>query len=556
MLPNSPIHDGRRTTSVWTGSEFIVWGAAGLADGAAYNPSSNTWRPVRGGPRGPARYMVAVWTGDVVVAWHGGIPSRPLEPEGGVYDPESDTWRSISPGPLNSDYGQGIGWTGTELLVVTPDMQAAAYKPSTNSWRDLPTPPLPPGSVEADWTGTEWLVHAFGTDPDAGGAMAALDPASLTWTELTSSPMRSDNDDRRAVWTGESWLWPSSLESLDYDRAADEWRAPGGAGCGIEASAVVSGSLLISPGAAFDLESGACYQFPRPPQMDGLGEIPAFAWTGAEALLWGGTSGTGDPTTTDGVAFRPTIPLQPEPEPAFASCRTVIMPDPLGELDTNLAVELGWLDIVAYGDGGEDHARVLVEFLDPSCLQHPVIGPLIDGVLVGALESPQDVLNCDSFRALLESGTVGYQGAPIPADAVESYINRWCFSEAPALELSCDRVLVVEEPFGSFPRSLHWHVYPSGAAGEVVVWAELTLSGANDGRPVRVPNDGESGFEFGLRDYGAVDVASFIVALASGEVVDATVQLQDSLDLRVVRTNPEIGASNGIYRQVFSTCPG
>lgn len=556
-LPPSPIDDGRRTTSVWTGSEFIVWGAAGLADGAAYNPTTNTWRRLPDGPPGPASYMVAFWTGEVVIAWHGGIPDRPDEPDGGIYDPATDTWSRISPSPLDSDYGQGASWTGTELLVLTRDMRAAAYKPVTNSWRDLPSPPLPSGGVEADWTGNEWLVVGFGTNPDAGGATAAFEPLSSTWTVLAPSGLGSTNDTRRAVWTGDSWLWPYGLESIVYDRAADEWRADA-RGCGIDAvSAVVSGSLVVSRGGAYDLDTGICYQMPPPPSSaEGLGENPAFAWTGSEMLVWGGSSGTGDTTTTDGAAFRPSIPLQPEPEPSIANCTTLVMPDPLGELDTNLSVEEGLLEIVAYGTGGDSPARVQVEFLDPSCLQHPVLGRLIDHALAAALESPEDTLNCNSFRGLLASGTVGYQGQPIDPGTVDSYINRWCYSDDAGVEILCMIVWVVDQPLGDFPRTLSWQVFMSGRGGEFIDWAEITVAGANDGEPERLDYIAEEGFVLGLREFGPLTASSFLVKMRSGEVIDAMGEFRRALYEQTVNTGLEYGVPNGIYRRVFSTCPG
>jgi hypothetical protein len=557
LLPPSPIGDGRRTTSVWTGTEFIVWGAAGFADGAAYNPTTNTWRPVRGGPRGPARDVVALWTGDAVVAWHGGIPSDANAPDGGVYDPLTDTWSAIAPHPLNSEYGVGIGWTGTELLLLSPDMRAAAYKPVTNSWRDLPSPPLPPGTVEADWTGAEWLVHSFGTNPDAGGGTAAFSPATNEWTQLALSGLTSANDDRRAVWAGEVWLWSSEGgQSLEYDRVADEWRTVETAGCWIAPSAIMSGNLLVSPGGAFDLDSGDCYQFPSAPELDGLGFDAAFAWTGAEVLLWGGSSGTGDTTTTEGAAFRPTVPFQPEPEPGFANCRTVLMPDPMGELDTSLSVEEGLLDIIAYGDGGEDYARVVVEYLDPACLSHPVLGPLIDSILVEALANSDDTLNCDFFRQVLQSGSVGYGGEPISTDQVDSYVGRWCVSQTAEVDIFCTQVGIRDEPTGEFPRTLVWTLHLDDFP-EVIQWMELTVSGANDGVVAR--NDSVSDqfaqFELGLKGAGEVTVESLVAGLLSGEVVDVTQQLRDNMEIDVMDTDVEINTPNDM-RQLYSSCPG
>jgi hypothetical protein len=305
MLPASPLEDGGDTTAVWTGSEFIVWGTAGLADGAAYDPATDTWRPLPDGPRGPARYMAAVWTGDVVVAWHGGRPAAPGDPDGGIYDPATDSWSPISPGPLQSEYGRGVAWSGSELLVLSPDMRAAAYDPATGDWRDLPSPPLAPGAVEAEWTGTEWLVLGFGTDPDAAAEVAAFDPESGTWSQLAASPMTTLDEGGGAVWTGESWLWLGWV-SLAYDRVADRWRTVDRGNCPIgTGSAVWTGSVVLDTSGAFKPETGACTVLPPGPYDVLVSENRALAWTGGELLVWGGSSGTGDPTTTDGARFTP-----------------------------------------------------------------------------------------------------------------------------------------------------------------------------------------------------------------------------------------------------------
>lgn len=306
MMATSPIRAGGDATAAWTGTEFIIWGTDGLLDGAAYDPATDTWRPLPDGPRGPAEYMAAVWTGEVVVSWHGGPPAAPGRSDGGIYNPATDSWSPISPGPLHSDYGQGVAWTGSELLVLSPDMRAAAYDPTTDDWRDLPSPPLPPGAVEADWTGSEWLVLGFGTDPDAAAEVAAFDPESGTWSRLATSPMTEQNLGRDGIWTGQNWLWLAPYESFAYDPVADQWRAVDTSGCLISTdSAIWTGSEVLTRNRAFDPTTGTCFDIPPAPQSVLVSGDPGMAWTGMELLVWGGSSGSGDPTTTDGAAFSP-----------------------------------------------------------------------------------------------------------------------------------------------------------------------------------------------------------------------------------------------------------
>lgn len=304
MLPPSPIEDGSFAKGVWTGHEFLVWGTAGLTDGAAYNPATDNWRRLPDGPRGPGESMVAFWTGDVVIAWHGGRPGAPNEPDGGIYDPATNSWTPVSPGPLDSHYGQGVAWTSSELLVLARDMRAAAYDPTIDTWRNLPSPSLPPGGVEADWTGTEWLVLGFGTEQGAAARVAAFDPESGTWNQLADSPMTEQNLGREATWIYDRWLW-FGLEGFVYDRGADQWRTID-TRCPVSSSTSVwTGGLVLGSRGAFDPQTGFCTVIPPAPYDVLVSEDQAIAWTGMELLLWGGSSGTGDTTTTDGARFIP-----------------------------------------------------------------------------------------------------------------------------------------------------------------------------------------------------------------------------------------------------------
>lgn len=112
-----------RHASVWTGTEWIIWGGA-LASGrysplgGIYEPNTDAWIPLStdGAPT-PRRGHVAVWTGEEMLVYGGENATGPLA-GGGAYRPGTDRWR-----PLNLD-GDPLArkdftaaWTGDELLV-------------------------------------------------------------------------------------------------------------------------------------------------------------------------------------------------------------------------------------------------------------------------------------------------------------------------------------------------------------------------------------------------------------------------------------------------------
>jgi hypothetical protein len=80
-VPDAPLGPRAGSSAVWAGDEFVVWGgfergapngleAVPRADGAAYHPARERWRPlppasVRPAFAGLSQHMV--WTGDEVV---------------------------------------------------------------------------------------------------------------------------------------------------------------------------------------------------------------------------------------------------------------------------------------------------------------------------------------------------------------------------------------------------------------------------------------------------------------------------------------------------------
>lgn len=113
-ISTGPLSPRKFPSVLWTGRDFIVWGGqqdnVGLVDGAAYNPSTATWRMIRANPRVQAGAN-AVWTGThmVVLAGSGGES----------YDPATDVWASLPSIDPSTSGGVGLTnavWTGSQLL--------------------------------------------------------------------------------------------------------------------------------------------------------------------------------------------------------------------------------------------------------------------------------------------------------------------------------------------------------------------------------------------------------------------------------------------------------
>jgi hypothetical protein len=185
LLPAAPI-SARSPLSVWSGSELIVWGTRGQAeddssDGAAYDPSANTWRQIAPSPVDFER-ATAVWTGREMMVL-GGSPDEdsaiPPTAAGAAYDPGSDTWRPLPDSGLSPN-AVTASWEGDRLIAWDYNHNAAAYDPVTDAWSSIPSAPLD------DYECSPQLVPAgrylFG---DYCGAMVVFDPSDDTWHDVS-----------------------------------------------------------------------------------------------------------------------------------------------------------------------------------------------------------------------------------------------------------------------------------------------------------------------------------------------------------------------------------
>ncbi len=206
----------QNATALWTGEEVLLWGGddavlpAGLkyGDGAAYNPATDSWRPISSeGAPSPRFLHTAVWTGEEMIVW-GGWGEAALG-DGSAYEPGTDTWRPISnEGAPSVRINHTAVWTGDEMIVwggeaLDTVAGGGAYDPETDAWR-----PLPPGGGAARakhvavWTGSEMVV--WGGTTDRSGA--AYDPIADQWSTLPSENAPAPRHLAVAVWTGTSMV--------------------------------------------------------------------------------------------------------------------------------------------------------------------------------------------------------------------------------------------------------------------------------------------------------------------------------------------------------------
>jgi hypothetical protein len=282
LISEAPIEGGLGYSAVWTGSEMILWGDASggrrgdEGKGAAYNPEEDAWRIIAPSPLTARSGHLAVWTGQEMVLWGGRLTAFETERydgEGAAYDPASDMWRKLPRGPLPAGYDAMGVWTGREVIVLATPMgeepqgrprqaQAAAYDPSTDSWRKLAQPPMAayvsPPAVFLE--GRMFLLSDGG--PVDGGEV---------------------NGYSRPYETGGV-----------YDVSADEWRAHGdvpplrdeeGLGSQVWPEIAIDDEVVLN-GFAYDPRDDSWRRLPDFPLRSR--EFPSLVWTGDELIVWGG----------------------------------------------------------------------------------------------------------------------------------------------------------------------------------------------------------------------------------------------------------------------------
>jgi N-acetylneuraminic acid mutarotase len=241
--------------AVWTGEEMLVWGDVNQA----FDPATNRWRRLPPAPAG--RGGIVVWTGHELIEWGGGCCGD-VSSDGAAYNPSTDSWRKIALPPVGGQQSPVGAWTGKELVIFPgqdPEgkpVGGAAYNPATDSWRRIGSKPKPAEGAHAVWDGYEVLV-AGGTRPGHGLLKAGLAYNPATNRVRRLSPIGSGRAGTAAVWTGRRLLvwggetFPGATvaagHGLSYDPIGNRWSPlpPSPLPARVDPTAVWTGRELI-----------------------------------------------------------------------------------------------------------------------------------------------------------------------------------------------------------------------------------------------------------------------------------------------------------------------
>ncbi|HEX3828112.1 MAG TPA: hypothetical protein VHV82_12655 [Sporichthyaceae bacterium] len=216
----------------WTGRYVIVWGGeaafqgALLGDGARYDTRTRKWQKLSASPLSARTDAASVWTGSRMIVWGGRDAQQPGRAhnaaDGAAYDPATDTWTMLPSAPIAARQLARAVWTGTRMVLlggypaqpaatgVDNFTDGASYDPATGTWQAIGTPADPDGHA-LEWTTSvatdhdvvawaDWEVHT-GNSMYGGDDLFRLNPRTGRWTYVQPA-QGAIPDVQEALWDG------------------------------------------------------------------------------------------------------------------------------------------------------------------------------------------------------------------------------------------------------------------------------------------------------------------------------------------------------------------
>jgi len=302
-LPPPPLSTRGRAAGTWTGTEMVAAGglaspdgsehnAAPTTDGAAWNPSTRTWRAIAPLPE-PLRGWThdSFWTGTELLVWSSADAqgSTPGFEQFLAYEPWTDRWRILPPSGLSPRGEAVVVWAGTQLFVWggldasgVPRADGARFDPATGTWQKLlPAPVASRGGAAAVWTGDQVLIWGGQSGPDAQvGQGVAYRPATNSWQALPLSPLRA-RQLPTGVWSGRLFY---VIGGAVGGRGGDTWPVPGPGAAAYDPATRVWTVLPVAPADPHaPSRGGGTDSGPATQRADAIG-----VWTGTGVLVVGG----------------------------------------------------------------------------------------------------------------------------------------------------------------------------------------------------------------------------------------------------------------------------
>ena len=305
-LPSAPLSSRLGAVTAWTGSEALFLGGdvdgfcapnascaeppESAADGAAFDPVTEAWRPVADAPHPIPAGTPSTVAGDTVFLAQG---DRVLS-----YDASEDAW-SVSPATPGGEEVESpaVLDDGTVAVLVgerrSGDRSGLVYDPAERRWAALPADPLGPSFDRTLTAVPDGLVLTAVPTPDDPAAArptlraAVLDLSSGTWTTVDEGASTGGG---HWTWTGERMVdvHPDGRGgALDPDTG--EWSALDGApemNTGGWPAEAFAGPLAAVDGWVYDDRDRSWTRLGRP---TGAPDRPGSAvWAGDELIVLGG----------------------------------------------------------------------------------------------------------------------------------------------------------------------------------------------------------------------------------------------------------------------------